>query len=461
MESTSPRWRFVPVFEYGIGWGLGMMICPFLNDLTKNYRYFLLISLVWQLLMLIWYKYGVFESIRWLLSEGLINQAQIELRRACRFNRVKNGAELAQKIADVQINQLRKASCVIEEKMAPMRLAKALHADEETASQELSVLSSAIRKSFALDSPLNGTTLNVDSNNGQQQNNEQQQLVELMIMGDCGPQHRNSITTQGLIQLALKYSKTLQQQEEGKFFLMQMFHRKLYKITLTLMLLSLTLETSYYGLLQANKFVGSSINVNYITGAASEWLAAVAYMAIMGAFNRRVALMGPTTMGSIACLCIALTYQLIPNVNTRENAAAGFTGAGLDFKTISFGLYAGNSSSPTQEDMVQYRDNINFWVMNVGKLAITAAIQVSATIVMEAYPNNLRQSGSGAIVMVGRIGSIVAPFLFNDLSEDKFVLKMTLITIACMGFFTSSLVPFLVRDTTGKELCDRLNEIDD
>lgn len=526
MEATPPKLRFVAVFEYGIGWGLGQAMVPFVNDSTKNYQHFLIFLLAFQLALLPWLNFGIFESIRWLISEAKISEAQIELRRACNWNRKTNGAKLAQKIAQVQVQQLRKASCVIETKLAPMRLVEQLEA-----SQELDALGQTIRRSIALNSPpiirepaaplqqqttefINGggdgaheeshkqhrrltalsptlarhsfsltgssfgpatpTTIDqlsrrssTNSGGGQQQ---QQQLSE----------ERQSLTTKALVQLALKHSKTIQQMDEGSSFLARMFHRKLYKMTLLLMLASVMLETTYYSLVQANGFVGGSVNLNYYSGAVIEWIGAFVFILVFWAFNRRLALVLPTISASLVCSGIALTYHLIPDSSRKQQqlmqlvlpqddswaaAAANSTSRpsslivndSLQFWISPEGLADG--STDDRRDLLDLREQINFWLMIAGKLSITVAIQIAALIAMEAYPNNLRQSGSGAIVFVGRVGSILAPFLINDTTPERTTFKLTLVALASLGGLISILVPCFLPDNKDQELCDRLNEI--
>lgn len=524
MEATTPKWRFVPVFEYGIGWGLGILLSPLLHTLTKNYQHFLMVCLAANLVLCLWLHWGVFESIRWLLSEGKINRAQIELQRACRINNIENGAELAQKIAQVQQQQVRKASQFIEAKQAPARLAQAMQQELETATQELNVLGSAIRRSFALSSspespptPTINILDNVSTTNTGGGAAATSQLVlsptlarrsfalsgnilpeptelppkplDLIMMdGSCSSreQARHSITTQALIQLALKYSKTIQEQEEGKCFLTQIFHRKLYKLTIVLMLLSIMLETSYFGLIQANKFVGNSVTLNYMTGALGEWVANLLFMLVLWAFSRRVAIILPTLLSALACFGIALAYHLIPDHQPHEGGMndsvrlnvneANITGLrdqvdsiilndnqASNLYTNDGGHHSGNfiGAKDGGAEMVELRETINFCLMTIGKLTIAVTIQVSSTIGMEAYPNNLRQTGLGAIVLVGRLGSICAPFLFNDSSDDKLMFKMTLVVLSAIGMIVCLMVPFFLRDTTDKDLCDRLNDIEE
>lgn len=110
--------------------------------------------------------------------------------------------------------------------------------------------------------------------------------------------------------------------------------------------------------------------------------------------------------------------------------------------------------------MLALRNAINMWVMNIGKLSVSVGIQVAETIALELYPNNLRQTGHGALVFVGRIGSIIAPFLYNDLTEDKIVLKSTLLTLATIGFLCCVLAPLFIKNTKGKELSDHMRDIE-
>lgn len=532
MESTSPKLRFIAIFQFGFGWGIGVFLVPNLNNLTKNYQYFLLVTLIWQFVMLIWFHFGVFESIRWLLSEGQINRAQIELQRACRINRVKNGAGLAQKIAQVQVQQVRKASMIIAEKTAPLSLvADFERADIETSTRELNSLGDAIRRSFAVPNTNDNneekeeeeedkTNAPKEDNSGELQVNQtnlpvvlsptlarksisitsealpaqlqlqKQQLnrqsIEMSVLDRISSQARQSITTQCLIQLALKYGKNLQQQDEGSFFLSKMFHRKLYKATIMLMMESVMLEMAYYGLVQTNGFVGPNMDLNYMAGALSEWIAAGTYLAILYIFSRKIALILPTMISATICLGIALSYHLFPNnININTNNTL-FSSTMLNSSAVERGVESlvepgerlyeiiGDQNRIFEPDMskigdgfsqnnelIALRETINFWLTIIGKLTVIVAIQVAATITMEYYPNNLRQTACGAIVFVGRAGSVLAPFLFNDSSEEKTVFKVTLLSISVFGFIVCFVVPFLLSDTKDKELCDSMNEIKD
>lgn len=566
MEATPPKLRFVGVFEYGIGWGLGQALVPLINDWTKNYQHFLVFLLAFQLLMAPFLYACVFESIRWLISEGDINKAQIELRRACKWNgKIKqDSAQLAQKIAQVQVQQLRKASSVIETKLAPMRLA-----GEQQ--HELGALSQSMRRSFALAADPtsaattefngigNGNGANGDANSAEfniESPRQHRRLVALsptlvrqsfsvtsssvgasgadqsadttgreqrlhsmvaQLESKGGPAgqpsalvsaERQSLTTQALVQLALKHSNAIQQQEEGSSFLARMFHRKLYKMTILLMLISVMLETAYYSLVQANGFVGGSVNLNYYSGAIIEWCGAFVFILVLWLFNRRLALILPTLMASCACLGIALAYHLIPDSSSPSSAAAAAAAAAngqlmmpatesfaattttqnyLDVDqanitglvdqpgslivnetiqlfeppTDAAAAAADLAANLDKDLLLNLRERINFWLMILGKLSITVAIQIGAVIAMEAYPNNLRQSGSGAIVFVGRIGSILAPFLINDTTPQRTTFKLTLAGLALLGVLISMTVPCFLPDNKDQELCDRLNEIPD
>lgn len=555
MESTSAKFRFMPIFEYGIGWGLGVIVTPFLYTFTRDYKLFFLATLCAQLAMAPWLHFGVFESIRWLLSEGYTHRAQIELRRACKFNRVKtDSAELAQEIAHMQVQEVRKASRVLHDELAAAKLAKALESELPSATQELDMLSLAIKRSFGFDScndsggedtdtetknslrfraALQRPSINLARKHQQQtplsptlarasfsvtaeaaqQPPPQDSLARAAgtIAGaasepthEMAPSERSdSLTAQAIIGLATQYSKSIQQQEEGSCFLAKLFHRKLRKTTLLLMLLSLVYETSYYGFIQTNKFVGSSIQLNYVTGGLSEWLAACLFCLLLASFSRKFALILPTLVAALACLCLALTYHLIPDdvghisslllPSQRGGSAAPQSGLEIDLQPSatqdqldSVTLEDAELVSPmpqanylaidnlstraqlattdtslqaAQQKLIELRDSINFYLMNLGRITMTIGIQVAALIAMEAYPNNLRQSAPGAIILVGRIGSIFAPFLYNDTANNRLVFKATLVSLATIGLLCCLLVPFSLRDIKGKELFDRLNDI--
>lgn len=514
MEATSPKWRVVATFQYGAGWGMGMLAVPLLNGLVRDYRLFLAILLACQLAMLPWLRWGLFESIRWLLSEGLTGRAQIELRRACCMNRVHTSPKLAKSIAQIQVQQVRRASRLLDEELASARLAQALECKVVTATQELDMLSAAIKRSFGLDDAELGApaddkgppplaygrrqtlsptlarrSFSIGAELGatnQPERRQQEAGAEpqahksrhsvTISMGSS--QSKNSLTTQALVQLAMQYSKVVEQQQDGACFLIRMFNRKLWKETVILTLLSLMLETAYYGLLQANNFVGTNVDLNYITGAVGEWAAAIVSTVFMLALSRRAALIVPTLVSSLACFGMALAYQLMPDDSSQ----------GLDANSNSYSKPNSSLGPPHQDnigillydqldvasdaglqvaagdlltaDRVQLRHLINLYLMNIGRFSVSVTVEVVSTIAIELYPSNLRQTAPGAIVFVGRVGSIVAPFLFNDPTEDKWVFKSTLVALSAIGILACLLVPFTLRDNKDKELCDHMDEIE-
>lgn len=658
MEATTPRLRCVATFEYCFGWGLGMMATPVLNNMTQDYVHYLIALFVFQLLLLPWLHFGVFESIRWLLSEGRINEAQIEIRRACLINRVRNNPYLAQKIARLQLQQVRKASILVASKLdeiidmynsndsgnKPLKAIDERNDTRSSSSEEsINELSEAIRKSFdhmienephadidktegdkkakdfikvkdadsmslktVIEEPMDIETdnipraeLNVEAAENMNQrrislsptlanrlfsvsgdsdpalralrNQPIQPPVQMMINGkpmeieelnedydeesiapptmkinlnnNLQKNHlvtlellkRNSMTSQGLVQLLMQYKNKIQEKEDGAFFLVQMFHRKMYKQTILLLMLELSLETSYYGFVQANKFIGSSVQLNYFVGALSDMTAATLAMIISALFSRKSAVIVPTLIGVTACMTLAGMYQFAPiplNPNDEFSAIAhadtnSYSGSGVNpfgapvianeeemIEHIEGGDDNDSRSDVSLEmifqlngyrdqldsaviqdtimtteiavqettteleadlivkdttltnktdsmDIARFRNTFDVVVMTLGKLATVTALQVAATISLEIYPSNLRQTGSGAIIFVGRIGSIIAPFLFNDPSEDKLMLKLTLVTLALIGALVCLATPFFLHDKKNEELCDRIGEIDD
>lgn len=576
MEATSPKYRIIAIFEYGFGWGIGVALVPLINELTHNYQWFLAVLLLLQLLMLPWLHLGIFESIRWLLSEGHVNRAQIELGRACRINRVQTNPRLAQKIAEVQVQQVRRASRIIDAEQAPEHLARALESEVGKTTHELDLLSAAIKRSFGLvdcedatgdssrrPSSLGGrrvstlrnrqdSTVSTSSktpppsllNNieaalsptlarksfsveitptlppaaltsaaraeevaaaaAREQRQQQRDpparrsssivgtntTFANLIVPNTNPapneltlealsDQTTNLTQQDLIQLAMKYSKTVEQQEEGgdKCFLLRMLNRRLWRETLILTLASIMLETAYYGMIQANKFVGNSVNLNYLIGATGEWASAIVSTLMMVVLSRRLALVVPVLVASSCCYGMALSYHLLSvsaggsatGTNNHEDnsnivgvapvAGPSIGSLGAANGTANYSSHANGTLDDWQQPNHALRDQVNFYIMNLGKFAVTIAIQVTATIQIEAYPSNLRQTGPGAIIFIGRCGSILAPFLFNDASPDKWILQVTLVVVATIGLLVSIFAPFTLRDFKNKELCDHMSEI--
>jgi len=560
MEAVSPRARFMPTLEYGVGWALGVALVPLVNYFTKDYRLFMVVLLVWQLLMGPWLHWGVFESIRWLLSEGHINRAQIELRRACRMNGIRTDAKLAQDIAQMHAQQVRKASRVIESELAPDKTdlefvreairrsfnaneqpqaakesAPASHQMEPNGSRLLETRATSIcaglsptlaRKSFSVgiggqplplvvvedvtvgeegrrDSQTGGArrvslappSCELARNDEYPVNRRQSSASDTDSATNCFGAQRNSYASQGLIRLAMKYSIAVQQAEEGKFFLVKMFHRKLWRQTVILTLVSVMYESSYYGFVQTNRVVGTRVEWNYLWGALSEGSASLLACAMLALVSRRFSLVSTSLIGALCLFSMAATYHFLPAHRGQPAGQSNETvidlGQALNLApdqldsevilsdSLSLnGLNVTNETiivaaplpelmlpslqeGSTVEELFQLRQTINMLLMLVGKFVITVGIQIGALIAMECYPNNLRQTAPGTLLFVGRGCSIVVPFLFNDHTESRTVLKLTLVSLGSIGLLVCCLVPWALPDNKDKELCDRMNEIED
>uniref|UniRef100_A0A6G1SN62 Solute carrier family 22 member 5 n=1 Tax=Aceria tosichella TaxID=561515 RepID=A0A6G1SN62_9ACAR len=649
MEATSPRLRYVPVWQYTSGWAVGTMLLPLINSLTLDYRLLMGALLGFQLLMLPWLHWGVFESIRWLLSEGHLNRAQIELRRACRMNNIKADTQLAKSIACIEAQQVRKASRIIEHELAPIRLSQALGAGVDETTRELDMLSSAIRRSFfgetdrdgeqpaeqqsaigsaaplaeptndrrartkslaaagvegagpgnkvqpsgdaislrmqagsndhdddgrgpnqAATSPpqylnpieslsptlsrmsfslptgpcpagpvgavtqLAGEQLTLNSAatrkistasaangrvangslNGKLSLSNKNSLPLANINNNYAPSEhdrKSSLTTQGLIQLAMKYSKTVEREDSGQCFILQMLHPKLWRLTVLLIMVSVMLETGYYGLMASNKIVGDSVSLNYVSGAFGDLAASFCSLLLLAFVSRKWSLISCTLFSSLVCLGMALSYQLVPDYPSEGAASDSsqhlYLGSRAIWSTTPLPslpienlidanlrpvspLSLINDTTPvpitpqtheqgkleellgnqellsndaiilSRDQLIQLRQTINFYLMIVGKFMVSAGISIASTISMEAYPNNLRQTSLGSIAFVGRVGSIFAPFLFDDPTPDKQMFKLTLASLGVMGLIVCCLIPVSIRDQKDKELCDQMNEIE-
>lgn len=438
MESTSPKWRFTPILNYGIGWSLGGLLAPAINELTHSYRYYLVVSLVAQLCLAILVRFFAHESIRWLLSEGRIDQAQDELKRACRINGIREDDQVADNVDKLRILQARKASWLIE------------HINNDPANQtDQSGIS--IRKTLA--EALNKDPFNepeAEPNRLQVKRSNSSVSSGSITSAQLSPtlaRHNFSVTrdlnssqtlhdpqphpaeNQSLAQLALKYSKTLQEQDEGTCFITMLFHRRLRMLTFGLSLLIIVVETSYFGLLSASGFVGTSVYLNYVMGSVGEALANLIYILLMWALSRRLALILPTMTFSTCLALMCLTYYLAPE------------------------------SPETASDSLELRNSVNFWLMSVGKLSLMIDNLISTTVAMESYPNNLRQTGPGAVFFCGRLSSVFASFLFNRHHQLRF--EISLGTLAILGYLVCLLVPlFVSKDAKYRDLYDRAAEMD-
>lgn len=499
--------------QYSLGWAVGMMLVPALHAFTPNYRHLFLISLVMQLFMLLWLSMGVFESVRWLLSEGKVNRAQMELQRACKMNKRADGAQLARQIARVQMQMLRDASRVIELEQTPAKLARVVGRGPDEVARELLQLRTGLRQSFGIESQIKSGRASPIKRSRKRQPSEAHDkkphtcrtlsptLARIMHTGclrrSCDARcsqanmaanlptqqqqqqraasiadSKTMMSAQTIAHMTLACAKTLQQAEEGSCFIVSLFHAKLYKLTLTMMLVSVTIEAAYFGLLQATRFVGSSVSLNYISGALVELLATSIFGLLIWTLSRRMAIVVPTLCTGLICACMALTYQLLPD--TDELKSVEFVAhdvANLLMQPMVKASQAnatmlartGIEDAPVddiQTDWSHLRHSINFWLMNAGKLSATVAIQIVATISMEVYPNNLRQTGSGLIVLVGRVASIWAPFLFVDHTlAGRVVLQCTLCLLACLAGLSCAALSRYMHDYKHRDLCNKLTDI--
>lgn len=477
-----------------------MLTCPLITNLTMNYEDALKLMLAAQLALLVWMHFGVHESIRWLLSEGQITRAQIELQRACQTNRIQNGGKLAHKIAQIQQEQMRRASDIIDDKLNEFKLeptsiiVSSSQADDPNSEpagdqkgvslqhKQLSIMSEAIKRSRApaigsnkqelesaaigapqedalsIAASCNSHTLSVlsptltrrsfslkNTPTGDgfvdldwEQRRQDERTTEL-VLSRIAPENRNSLASRSLVELAIRYSRRVEQEQDGFCFVTKLFHPKLYKITITLSIISVMSEFAYYGLVQASTLVGSDADLNYVATGLSEWLADSTYILLMWAFSRRVSLIGPSCVCALCCLGMAATFQLLPyshNLNTLAVPA-------MNYETT----------------VGELRELINFWLMTIGKLSISVIILAFFTVTLEVFPNNLRNTALGCMSLAGRAGCIVAPILFDDTSEDKLVLRCSLIGVASVGLLGSLMAAKYQPETKNCELRDHINDV--
>ena len=85
MESCGPKYRDTIVVLSGIGWVVGYAIVPGLAYWLQDYRYMQLVSVIVLVLMVFWYYY-MFESPRWLITNGYVDRAEHTLRKALNMN---------------------------------------------------------------------------------------------------------------------------------------------------------------------------------------------------------------------------------------------------------------------------------------------------------------------------------------------------------------------------------------
>lgn len=582
MEATSPRFRPVSVVEYGIGWGLGVILVPLINELTLDYRCYMGVLLAWLLSMTPWLHFGVFESIRWLSSEGHLYRAQSELSRVCRFNRVRReGTKLAQEIARIQAQQVRSALRLIEAESAPRQLARLTGLPVGEMARELDLLTAAVRRSFfgsevdgeewggsengvpiicingaALSPTLSRLSFTVSPTDELVSADQAGPVVAVVskvqddlsesskagkpkrrpkgrsltprlsqleaVLGPGASRRSDSVRQQGLIQMALNYSRLLQQADSGKFFLIQMFHPALWRSTMLLTLISIMYETTYFGLIQANKFVGSDITRNFVIGGLCEWAGCLVSVPMLIFLSRKLSLISTSLLGGLVCFGLALTYHMIPELHqaphqllmgqqlepgggaslpvaalasvaglkisddtTAQPPMLALNGTEVPIKASELDNLINNddhlesistldllmeqmmeqqranesAANAEQEALLELRDSINFYLISAGKFIIFCGCFVSMTIAMEVFPNNLRQSGLGMIVFMGRVGSIISPFLFNDERPDRLVLKLTLVVLGTIGLLACLLVPFCIKESRDMELRDQMSDV--
>lgn len=437
MEATSAKLRPLSVFQFGLGWSLGMACCVLLSNWTRNYKLTLAIALAWQLLLAVWSHLTIFESIRWLLDEGRLTRAQVELQRVCRINGVQNGAKLAAKIAQIQLEQVQQETPdLILDNSQPVVVD--LSRQETNLPQQVSSRKEAIRE---------------------------------IIWRNMKPEDQSSATAQGLVHLALDQScqyqprKQAKRQLESSNFVAKLFHPDYYKLSISLVLVNIMTEVGYYGLVQTHSIVGLNVDVNYLSGTASEWAADLTYLLVLFYLSRRFALLLPGLLAVFVLLGIVVNHQLLPlstssdsmlltghNQNNHSSTTSTILPDNIQVDSrisVAFVKLTGNNLQ-----IYKLRELINFWLITVGKLAISVTSLVATTVAAEVFPSNLRQTAVGAMVFGARICSILSPFLFQDLSLNKHQMQATLLVTSSLGLFGIVLSFWHVKNMKHKDLAE-------
>ncbi|CAG2168371.1 unnamed protein product [Oppiella nova] len=102
LECCGPKHRADIVILTGVGWVLGYVLLPGFAYWLQDFRYMQFMSAIPMIIMLIWFYY-LYESPRWQLANGRVDEAEITIRKALQMNG-KSTDNLTEKIAQLAKN---------------------------------------------------------------------------------------------------------------------------------------------------------------------------------------------------------------------------------------------------------------------------------------------------------------------------------------------------------------------
>ena len=87
VETFGSKYRGTTCLIVFTGWSMGVMIMPWITDYFRNFRSVMMFTVACHIATLFW-LFTVGESIRWLLVNGRIEEANAEVHRICNWNSV-------------------------------------------------------------------------------------------------------------------------------------------------------------------------------------------------------------------------------------------------------------------------------------------------------------------------------------------------------------------------------------
>ncbi|KAG9509384.1 Solute carrier family 22 member 15-like protein [Fragariocoptes setiger] len=423
VETTGPSYRYASMLAWGTGWSFSGVVGPLLELWLADYRLVFAFCLGWQLLMLPWCWFGLRESIRWLLAQDDTNGAQVELQRACAFNGRPICSQTANQIAIVQQQHLRKVSSQIDVQLTSESNSNGNGDGNGTNCTDCTVIK-PLGTLLGTFTDANGNHLvpTTTSTNGNLHHQQQQPQSNTTTTVEDERPHPDEVSLDQqraqVLQLLRLATLARQQQlkQETQLGIARMFHKQLRTTTVMLCLVSMVSESYYYGLLAANAFVGTSVVFNYMSGTVMELLSVAQYFVTLSLMTRRLALASQLLVASLCVLAMALTYQFM----------------------------SGN-----------LRETINLVLLSLAKITSSTVLETLITIALESYPTNLRQTGSGFCLAVGRVTAMLAPFMF------QFDIKLALAALGIAGLVIGSVAPLALRETKNQPLVDHLQDLEE
>jgi len=208
------------------------------------------------------------------------------------------------------------------------------------------------------------------------------------------------------------------------------FSRYMFASTTILMWTTFVLNVAYYGALYTFPQVLPKIGMSSLS-AGMELLVG-ALWEILGAI-----------MGCILGMCFA-----------RKPAMKLY----LCLQTFSFVLFVVGATVGTRER--DFGVQIMFYLGYFGiKVSVFIGCIIAYLYASEIYPTEMRMTGSAIILGCGRLGSTLAPLVFESLTQWTGTFGTFFYVIAALSAVNFLLIDFLPFETAGMLLTDRMSEV--